>query len=303
MIWAKKKVTPPSAKIGSYLRKNCMDIIPYQGEHCQVLGFRWNGNGSEFLDYDLPHPNLLVHLTTATALACWLIDGRFDTKKGKDYLADIVARFLLSFAEYKPQRINRLIQPPETAHTDKKIHKLKEFRGLKSLPKTRKAFDRSCDAKDPYFWALKFEAEYQIRDYGIINYQQFERFAFAHFGDCKDASTLRAKCRSIFYWYQERDFKTTLLAKENAMTRQEASAVARATLEKETKAKVVAAVSYLTFMNEKVNVSTVAKQAKASRNTVAKYLQELNLKDKKAKSETRCELIFDLVTPCGASRG
>ena len=126
---------------------------------------------------------------------------------------------------------------------------------------------------------MKYQAEHHIRNYGLINFCEFQEWGFNVFKE-KEPSTLRAKCRSIFNWYQERDFelsesrsKTGLTLEEYNMTakhQQHLNNVAEAKRNR-TQEKIVGAVAQLRFAGKKINIANVQKLTKISRPTLTKY--------------------------------
>jgi len=165
-------------------------------------------DGTEWIDYKLPIPTLLKH-THQGCLVGWAIDGHFNTKNGQNYINDIIARFLLSFNEitripYKP--VDQVFNSDST-HIYAKVYKLQEFsRQLKSLP-TKKHIPTRADNYDDFtFWAIKLYAEDMIRKTGYIVYSTLENWALSQFVH-KERSTIRAKCRSVWNWYNNRDFE------------------------------------------------------------------------------------------------
>jgi len=97
------------------------------------LQFQLDGEGVEWLDYDLPYPHYLLHLTYSYIIA-WKINGYFGSSASKEFLLDVVARFLLLFPNaarlpYKPT-LN------ENAHIfEREAYELKEIaKHLPSLP-------------------------------------------------------------------------------------------------------------------------------------------------------------------------
>ncbi len=165
-----------------------------------------DGEGVEWMDYDLPIPTFLKHINRGY-LVGWAIDGYFGTKKGQKFLGDILARFLVTF---KKDNIERLAYKPQiddkTAHIHAKVYKLREFsRKLASIPTKIYIPERAQQFHDYAFWAIKFYAEDMINETGLIAYENLENWALEQFVD-KERSTIRAKCRSVFYWYENKDF-------------------------------------------------------------------------------------------------
>lgn len=213
------------------------------------------------------------------------IDGVFDTKKGVEFLNDIIARFMITFPSYgvEKQEVKRIPAKKEGL-------KLKQFQGLKSVKSLPKQFFKTnlFTNKDNVFWALKINFEIQL-ERGNISYETFEDFAFANFEDkAKDRSTLRAKCRSIYNYYADRNFETRTRNKyksrieyrEQTMATRQQNMI-KLNKDKAEKAKrvIVGLITDLTSFeykkpNGEWNISKLAKDTKLTRPTIYKYLEE-----------------------------
>jgi len=101
------------------------------------LHFQVQGDGTEWMDAYLPTPNYFYRFNTivgnSTDSYCiaYLIDGVFGTEKGRRYLNDIVARFILTL----PIKQRLMYPPPSDALQHDKTYKLKHFQNLKSKAK------------------------------------------------------------------------------------------------------------------------------------------------------------------------
>ena len=188
-----------------------MDII---AENEQLLKAFWlyfhiNGIGIEWQDEDLPIPTLHKHINRGYYIG-YAIDGFFATAKGQEYLNDIIARMLLTMRDYN---ITRLEYKPskkdlETSKIYARVYKLQEIgKNLKSLQKKNLIPARADTFEDFTFWAIKLYAEDMIMNSGFIVYEMLENWAMNQFLENKERSTIRAKCRSVFNWYEERDFQ------------------------------------------------------------------------------------------------
>ena len=197
------------------------------------MHFTLRGDGTEWIDANLPTPNYFYKFTTFDGKSidsyciAYLIYGYFGTQKGYEYINDIIARFSLTLPIKE-----RLKYPPEEKdkHHDH-IYKLKAFQNLKSL--TRKYVPKlngSMAGDDNTFWELKLWIEHRIRDSGgegsFTDFTGFLDHALM-FYDFKDRSTAKAKCRNIWNWYEARGWTYHVLKKsskteeEILMTRQE----------------------------------------------------------------------------------
>jgi len=227
------------------------------------------GDGSEIFDYSLPLPHNYTRNGNKYTIE-YIINGFFHTQKGVAYLNDILARFTLSM---------KVLSTQVTSSEDEGIE-LSYFQGLKSI-KRANDYEKGDRGEDNIFWSIKLYLEDLIRESGegnLIAYSLVESFAFARFIDrAKDKSTLKAKCRSIWNWYNERDW-TIPERKGLGMSRQEAGINAAKKNAEKTKAKVQKAIAGLEFMQEKINIANVARDAGVSRDTAKKYLIELGYK-------------------------
>jgi hypothetical protein len=113
----------------------------------------------------------------------------------------------------------------------------------------------------------------------MVAYSLIESFAFNRFIDrAKDKSTLKAKCRSIWNWYDAREWVIPT-RKGLGMSRQEGAKKAREKRMADTKRKILSVVTGI-FQDEyknkrgKWNISKIAKDSGTSRNTVMKYVKE-----------------------------
>lgn len=227
------------------------------------------GDGSEIFEYSLPQPTAYERNGSKYTLE-YVLNGYFNTVKSYTYLNDILARLTLS------------MKVLNTKITDTNLEgiELELFRGLKSITRG-KNYERVDNGQDNIFWSIKLYLEALIKENGegeLVPYSIIENYAFNNFIDrSKDKSTLRAKCRSIWNWYDEREW-TIPTRKGQGMTKEEAARKAHEDLAAQTKSKVIGAIESLKFLKEKINIANVSRQAKVSRNTAKKYLIELGYK-------------------------
>lgn len=188
-----------------------MEIIAKKQEILQSfwLYFWINGVGDEWIDFHLPAPTIHKHISKGKGYEIgWAIEGYFGTGKGQEFLNDIIARFLISFREqgikrlpYKPKQLDT-----KTAKIYAKIYKLREFsKQLDSLPTKKLTPYRADTFADFVFWAIKLYAEDLIRQSGFVVYSALESWALSQF-EHKERSTIKAKCRSVWSWYEERNW-------------------------------------------------------------------------------------------------
>lgn len=282
-----------SANLSPYFRcKECIIAQIEPNSKPFYLHFQVNGNGTEWIDADLPTPNYFYRPSVASGLSmesycvAYLIEGYFKTTTNQAYLNDIIARMLLTLPIKE-----RFKHAPKDEHKQiNTLYSLKDFKALKSLTKQSVPKLRGNTAdNDVKFWEIKLFIEYRIRDNGgegsYVEFQTVFDHAL-HWYEWKDTSTCRAKIRNIWTWYYNRDWKFHLLKKntqkteeEILMTRQERARANAVKKSKEAKAKVINAVTGLYADEYKKksgswNITKIAEDLKMSRDTVSKHLKE-----------------------------
>ena len=251
------------------------------------LLFHIAGNGTEWIDQGLPQPSY-HELINRGYLIGYALDGFFGTSHGTDYLNDMIARFLFSFKDYKPQRLHHKPTIGTNSIYLPKIYKLQELQALRSLETQRKAPQRADSFKDVIFWSIKLFCEDLIRKQSIPTFEQLQDFAVSNFIQKKSRSTLKAKCRSVWNYYEQRDWKistyTRKCTKEQYMaTRQENMKKVNQNqiIKNRNKIKAVLDDIFLQddikFKNGKYRIGKIAELTEIHRETVAKYLKEFDL--------------------------
>jgi len=234
-----------------------------------LISFTLKGDGEELFEYDLPYPISYTRQSKDIYRISYALDGIFTTIQGIRYLNDILARFTLSFEVINIHR----------SFTYDEGVKLSEFQGLKSIAKY-KNYEKVDNGQDNIFWSIKLYTEALIKESsGLVAYSLIESFALNRFVDrAKDKSTLKAKCRSIWNWYDEREW-TIPSRKGLGMSRQEGAKKAREKRMADTKRKILSIVTGMfkddyKSKNGTWNVSKIAKDSGTSRNSVMKYLKD-----------------------------
>jgi len=248
--------------------------------------FLYGAKGDEFLEYNLPQPNYLMHAQRGVFIG-WLIKGYPGTKESREYFNDIIARFILGYKEYKPERLPyRPNLEREAIKDTKNIHTLKEFQRLPSLywaNKKKIYTSESVGTIDQIFWAIKLYTEELIKEFGEgtpVPYEYLEDFALKTFFDRKDKSTLRAKCRNIWNWYNDRDW-TIPKRREWEMTRSERAKTNAKLKKQRARAILLGFITDNLLANEykkkdgSWNVTRLSQATKLDPKTVRKHLKEM----------------------------
>jgi len=246
------------------------------------INFHLLGNGTEWIDEGLPTPTYLEHLNKGYLIA-WAIDGFFGTEKGTTYLNDIIARVMITFRELKPKRQCYKPLVEENSHYLPKIYKLQQLQNLKSLKKHIKAPVRADSFDDHVFWCIKLYCEDLIRNQGLATYGQLESFSYSNFN--KEQSTLRAKCRSIFNYYESKNWqlptkRKTKTNEELKVTRQERALLNAKEREEKAKRKVINAITGLMSETYKKksgawHIGKIAKDTNLTPKTVSKHIKAI----------------------------
>ena len=229
------------------------------------------------MDFDLPPPNYHRHFTGGGYGIGWEIDGYFGTLKGKEYLNDTIARFLITFQDHNPKRLSYRPDEKRSEKILKHVYKLKDISSkLESIATKREAPQRAESFADFVFWAIKLYAEDEIRRYGVLYLERVEAWALLMFLEDKERSTIKAKCRSVVNYYEARnyelnEYKRKLTDEEYLMTRQENMKIINERKRIKSEENIRAAVEILKRTGKKINVSSVARESGISRPTVYKY--------------------------------
>ncbi len=239
--------------------------------------FLWDAQGDEFLEYNLPYPNYLLHAQKGVFIG-WLINGYPGTKKAREYFNDIIARFIIAYKQNKPERLPYKPIEERMAHIDTKhTWELKNFQNLPSLywANNKKIYTHeSLGTIDQIFWAIKIYTEELIKEFGEgipIPYEMLENYAFRNFFDKKDKSTLRAKCRNIWNWYNDRGWK---------MTRRERALTNAKSIKEKKRRQILNAVTGI-MKDEYIkpdgtwNIYKLTKDLGMSKNTIKRHIKEL----------------------------
>ena len=229
----------------------------------------------------------------------WLINGYFMTDKSQNFITDIKKRFALTLGsafidcEFKSVFSSCGVELKDIA---RELKSISDFNYTNK--KTRSHFPPSLFVGyDSIFWSLKDDIEAMIKSRNKpLNADEFAEYAVKNYGNLtKDKSTARAKARSIFNWYKDRNFKTYSYdgkkyerkykteneIKELAMTRRENALKMSSDKKRKNHALIKGFISDSLFASEyklkngSWNISKLAKDLKMSRNTIYYHLGAL----------------------------
>lgn len=228
-------------------------------------------------------------------MIAYAIDGYFGTHAGTEYLNDIIARFLVSFRDCKPSRVSSSLITRRCASSSStssdtylpRIYKLRELQALKSLSNSKLPRATADKFDDFTFWAIKFHCEDLIKSQGMATAEQLIEFACTNF-EGKEKSTLKAKCRSVWNYYEQRNWTIpvpyTKKPKEQVMaTRREHIAQVNKNRMQKNRNKIKAVLDdiflqdKIKFKNGKYRIGKIAELTNMTEKTVSKYLKEFDL--------------------------
>jgi len=274
ILRAKKKASPHPPRLDSPLKSNFMTEL----YHNTSLYFKASGDASELFEHKLPIPHYYHRYNADSYAIAWLVEGFFHTAKGIDFLNDIIARISLTMPIE-----GKYDHEPEWQEDIEPI-KLQAFQNAKSMRTeyAKQAIKRdNSTSRDMVWWSIKAQTESFIRQFdGWFNYDLLETWALNLFLDhVKDKSTLRAKCRATWHWYEKRDFTIPKTDRGFIMSRSENMKRVNEQRKLEVKQKILEASKALTVRkkNGKLNITAIAEQTGLNRDTVSKYLKELGL--------------------------
>jgi len=253
------------------------------------------GVGVEWQDCKLPIPNYIEY-TNNGYLVGWQIDGYFATKEAIEYLNDVIGRITVTMREQKPRRLPWKPDLVSADHYYPKIRKLQELSSrLESRIKKAHIPKRADSFTDYAFWGIKLFTEDRIREFGEgtpVPYHIIEDWAIVQFVEelGKERSTIRAKCRSIWNWYNERDWQLPKDERGYKMGREENMRRVNAIKKAKTRAAIKSILEDI-FLREEVMTKTgkpkavaIAKILGINEKTVRTHLKEMK-EEKERKSD------------------
>jgi len=278
-------------KLGTKVN-NILPLLP-----SYYLHFNIYGDGTEWIDQGLPTPNYFYRYNNSHGTVeglyglGYVIDGMFNSKPSQAYLEDMIRRFIVTL----PIKERLMYRPTNDTQQHGIVYKLHDLQALESLkgngrivPKLQQLTARHNSGR---FWETKLWIELEIkRNAGEGNMVSFDTLLDVVWNawKWKDYSTCRAFSRNVWRWYESRGWtyhilnyrKSTKSEEEIYMTRKEralANSKSRAELAKRKVSNAISGMfadEYKTKTN-KWNISKLAKELGMSRNTVTKYLTEL----------------------------
>ena len=280
-----------------------------------LLTFRVWGEGYEFIDTFLPHPNVWKPLHDSYLIG-YLLEGFFLTDKNKQFLQDVIVRFIATFEKVGAFRVEWIGWINFNYLEDKDIKHLEIFNLREDIApyleyKQNKTDYRALEllasateykeSDDAFFDWLRFKIYDFVKANGknalTLDYcKELARIGYDIMGHKKGISTPFAKAKAIYNWVMENynpkgvnnwnyipKYKGNLeKEKELKMTRRErALSNAKAQYEKAHK-KIISLVTGI-FKDEykkadgSWNINKISKETGLSRPTIYKHLKDEGL--------------------------
>lgn len=222
-----------------------------------------------------------------------ILDGYGSTDKSKNYLQDIITR--LAQLDLKREVIAKIDY--KDIYCDKYDVKFSDFGNLPSIQQKKPFFDsRKATDYDPYFWYMKHYIEYliKLRVAHPLSYQNLMLDEALKRFPSKDFSTLKAKAKSIFAWYERRNFECyetytrKFTDEELTMTRSENMKRVKTNQKSDTRNKIKGVLDDDVLFNEyrhtegrwagRVNVEKLAKRLNMRNETIRSHLKEMGIR-------------------------
>ena len=281
-----------------------------------LLTFRVWGEGYEFIDTFLPHPNIWKPLDDKSYLIGYLLEGFFLTDKNKQFLQDAIVRFIATLEKVGAFRVEWLGWINFNYLEDKNIKHLNTFNLRDDIaiylePKTFKQDYRALEllasateykeSDDAFFDWLRFKIYDFVKSNGknalTLDYcLELARIGYDIMGHKKGISTPLAKAKAIYNWVMENynpkgvnnwnyipKYKGNLeKEKELKMTRRERALSNSKKRYDEAHKKIISLATGI-FKNEYLkkdgsyNINKLAKDSGYSRKTIYKHLKDEGL--------------------------
>lgn len=222
-----------------------------------------------------------------------ILDGYGGTDKSKNYLQDIITRF--AQLDLKREVIAKIDY--KDVYCDKYDVKFSDFGNLPSIQQKQPFYDsRKATDYDPYFWYMKHYIDYLIKTRVAhpLSYQNLMLDEALKRFPSKDFSTLKAKAKSIFAWYERRNFECyetytrKFTDEELTMTRSENMKRVKTNQKSDTRNKIKGVLDDDVLFNEyrhtegrwagRVNVEKLAKRLNMRNETIRSHLKEMGIR-------------------------
>jgi len=241
-----------------------------------LLTINIKGDGLEVFDYNLPTPTRYERVREDSFQLEYVLNGVFWTNKSREFINDILLRFSISM-DVKNINIKTIKKDPKIEGTE-----LKEFSGSSCLNSLVDEIQtpNAYKYEDSAFWGIKlFVIHYIRRGASSVDFDTILDYAYNHFIDNVEKSTLKSKCKSIYNYYENNGWKvettyTKLSKKEKDiadMNRLEH--VKKIQQDKVLKSRILikSTIEALYEKGEKLTQINIAKYSKLSRKTIGRH--------------------------------
>jgi len=272
------------------------------------------GRGDEFIELQLPIPNIIIYPSKSGVFIGYFIEGFFGTKKNRRFLQDIIKRFEKTFLKLSHIGYIKRIKHPPIIDDNTNCHfQMDIIYSLKDFSTILDSLNYQVSKKEKQIENLKIAktlGERKITDDALFDYMRFIAYDFVktngkealteeyliQIGELgnevldktKEFSTIRAKAKAIYNWIMENYrvrkelenvnnwnyVRKTKDDQELKMTRQEIALKNAKMRAEKTKKKVYEAIKKLKEKNEKVTILKIVEIAEINKNSASKYLKQ-----------------------------
>ncbi|WP_456470581.1 hypothetical protein [Caminibacter sp.] len=279
-------------------------------EFCFIFFYLANGRGDEFIELQLPIPNIIIYPSKSGVFIGYFIEGFFGTKKNRRFLQDIIKRFEKTFLKLSHIGYIKRIKHPPIIDDNTNCHfQMDIIYSLKDFSTILDSLNYQVSKKEKQIENLKIArtlGERKITDDALFDYMRFIAYDFVKtnckealtreyleqigelgneiLGKTKEQSTIRAKAKSIYNWIMENYnskgvsnwnyVRKTKDDQELKMTRQEIALKNAKKKAEKTKAKVYKAIEKLKEQKEKITIKNIIKVADVGYTSAQKYLKQ-----------------------------
>ena len=280
-------------------------------QFCFIFFYLAGGRGDEFIELQLPIPNIIIYPSKSGVFIGYFIEGFFGTKKNRRFLQDIIKRFEKTFLKLSHiGYIERIKHPPIIDDNTNCHFQMDIIYSLKDFSTILDSLNYQVSKKEKQIENLKIAktlGERKITDDALFDYMRFIAYDFVktngkealteeyliQIGELgnevldktKEFSTIRAKAKAIYNWIMEnyrvrkelenvKKYIRKLSDEEYKMQKREIALKNSKMRAEKTKRKVYEAIEKLKEQGKKISSRKIKELADVSLNSAQKYLRQ-----------------------------
>ena len=280
-------------------------------QFCFIFFYLAGGRGDEFIELQLPIPNIIIYPSKSGVFIGYFIEGFFGTKKNRRFLQDIIKRFEKTFLKLSHIGYIKRIKHPPIIDDNTNCHfQMDIIYSLKDFSTILDSLNYQVSKKEKQIENLKIAktlGERKITDDALFDYMRFIAYDFVktngkealteeyliQIGELgnevldktKEFSTIRAKAKAIYNWIMEnyrvrkelenvKKYIRKLSDEEYEMQKREIALKNSKMRAEKTKRKVYEAIEKLKEQGKKISSRKIKELADVSLNSAQKYLRQ-----------------------------